>query len=286
MSKIKRPKIGFYGGARSVTGSNFLFETAGGVKVLIDCGLFQGECLCDEKNFADFQYDPASIDALLELLGRVGACRDTTVLVNDETPGTQPLVVRYVSQPHFGKVTISADKQSVVYQPDQDKNGADFFYSTSSDTSWLMGGNLGLGTTTPGAKLGIRGGVVVDDFVYMSSLTATSTTATSTVMFGMALATTTIIDGNTGRLAVGTTTVSQGSVTNALGDPGVTVTGAGSMMNATGTIYLAGGGANGGQIFIKSSNGTGRCIVITATDLGAALGTAGVLTTKTAACPK
>src|SRR3989338_9966011 len=73
----KKLKIGFYGGARSVTGSNFLFETPDGTKILIDCGLFQGECMCDKKNFSDFKYDPKSIDALfvthahLDHIGRI-----------------------------------------------------------------------------------------------------------------------------------------------------------------------------------------------------------------------
>jgi len=50
------------------------------------------------------------------------------VLVNDETPGTNPIEVRYISQPHSGTVTISVDRQSITYAPDQDTNGPDFFH--------------------------------------------------------------------------------------------------------------------------------------------------------------
>lgn len=56
--------ITFYGGTGTVTGANFLFET-GDKKLLIDCGAFERENVCDEANVAPFAYDPASIDALI-----------------------------------------------------------------------------------------------------------------------------------------------------------------------------------------------------------------------------
>ncbi len=73
--------ITFYGGAGSVTGANFLFETEEGGerhRVLIDCGLEQNGKVCPPENFAPFPYDPASIDALfvthghLDHVGRIG----------------------------------------------------------------------------------------------------------------------------------------------------------------------------------------------------------------------
>ena len=57
-------KLTFFGGAGSVTGANFLFET-GGLKVLIDCGLEQGSSFGTNKNYENFGYDPAGIDLLL-----------------------------------------------------------------------------------------------------------------------------------------------------------------------------------------------------------------------------
>src|SRR3989344_4013102 len=56
--------VGFFGGVDAVTGSNFLFE-AGGKRILIDCGLFQGEKFADDRNREKFAFDPASIDVLL-----------------------------------------------------------------------------------------------------------------------------------------------------------------------------------------------------------------------------
>lgn len=56
-------KITFFGGVRTVTGSCTLIE-AGGLRILIDCGLHQGED-ADEKNRAPFPFAPESIGALI-----------------------------------------------------------------------------------------------------------------------------------------------------------------------------------------------------------------------------
>lgn len=57
-------KLSFWGGAGSVTGSNFLVESAK-AKVLVDCGLEQGKEISLESMYGPFPYDPASIDALV-----------------------------------------------------------------------------------------------------------------------------------------------------------------------------------------------------------------------------
>ncbi|WP_297432006.1 MBL fold metallo-hydrolase RNA specificity domain-containing protein [Sulfurimonas sp.] len=51
-----------YGATKEVTGSCHLFEV-GGVKIMIDCGMFQGED--EEKNSEAFYFDPKDIDYLL-----------------------------------------------------------------------------------------------------------------------------------------------------------------------------------------------------------------------------
>lgn len=59
--------ITFARGARRVTGSNFLVTAEDGEKItriLIDCGLSQGEKFCESANKEDFVYDPSTIDAL------------------------------------------------------------------------------------------------------------------------------------------------------------------------------------------------------------------------------
>jgi len=59
--------ITFVRGARRVTGAQFLVETTAEGKttrILVDCGLAQGERFCESVNATTFPYDPASIDAL------------------------------------------------------------------------------------------------------------------------------------------------------------------------------------------------------------------------------
>lgn len=69
-------KITFVGGAQMPTGSNFLVEV-GGKKILIDCGLIQGERYMLPANSEPFAYDVASISALfithshLDHVGRI-----------------------------------------------------------------------------------------------------------------------------------------------------------------------------------------------------------------------
>jgi len=57
-------KLTFYGGAKSVTGSNYLIES-GETKIIVDCGLFQGSKYAEELNYSPFEYNPAEIDYVL-----------------------------------------------------------------------------------------------------------------------------------------------------------------------------------------------------------------------------
>jgi len=71
MSKEKisnRIKLHFYGAAQMVTGSNYLLEIESeseNIKILVDCGLFQGAQHVEEKNYEKFPYDPKEINYLL-----------------------------------------------------------------------------------------------------------------------------------------------------------------------------------------------------------------------------
>ena len=57
-------KLTFYGATRQVTGSNFLLES-GGQKILVDCGLNQGDSFVEKHNFEPFPYNPKEILAVL-----------------------------------------------------------------------------------------------------------------------------------------------------------------------------------------------------------------------------
>ncbi len=56
-------KIGFFGGVGSVTGANFMLDT-GKMKVLVDCGLEQGDRFAMERNSEPFAYNPKDMSYL------------------------------------------------------------------------------------------------------------------------------------------------------------------------------------------------------------------------------
>jgi len=57
-------RVSFYGACREVTGSNILLEGKD-FKVLLECGLFQGYKLSEERNYSKFNFDPSSIDSVV-----------------------------------------------------------------------------------------------------------------------------------------------------------------------------------------------------------------------------
>lgn len=69
-------RLAFLGAARTVTGSEYMVEAAG-ERLLVDCGMYQGEKHLRERNWAEPHFDPESYAALvlththLDHIGRV-----------------------------------------------------------------------------------------------------------------------------------------------------------------------------------------------------------------------
>ena len=57
-------RLSFLGAAKTVTGSQYLLET-GTARVMIDCGMFQGDKALRERNWAEPSYAPASVPHLV-----------------------------------------------------------------------------------------------------------------------------------------------------------------------------------------------------------------------------
>ncbi len=56
-------QLTFYGGTGEATGSNYVLES-GGTKIMVDCGLHQGNHYAERQNFESFAYEPKSINAV------------------------------------------------------------------------------------------------------------------------------------------------------------------------------------------------------------------------------
>lgn len=82
-----RSVLGFYGGAGSVTGANFMLDT-GGAKFLVDCGLEQGDHNVPQVNGDPFQYDPSTVDALMVTHAHADHIGRIPKLVRDGFTGT------------------------------------------------------------------------------------------------------------------------------------------------------------------------------------------------------
>ncbi len=69
-------RLSFFGAARTVTGSMYLVE-AGGRRLLVDAGMFQGDKSLRQRNWVEPEFDPKKVDAIvlthtpIDHLGRV-----------------------------------------------------------------------------------------------------------------------------------------------------------------------------------------------------------------------
>ena len=84
-------KIQFLGAAGTVTGSQYLLST-GTVRILVDCGMFQGSPEEAARNRAGFAYDPATIDAVLLTHAHLDHCGMLPALVKGGFTGPRKLV--------------------------------------------------------------------------------------------------------------------------------------------------------------------------------------------------
>lgn len=87
----QKSTVYFFGGAGTVTGSNFLLqstpEQGRGASFLIDCGLFQGEHSFDDANWKPFPFDPGSITHLINTHAHIDHIGRIPKLVKDGYKG-------------------------------------------------------------------------------------------------------------------------------------------------------------------------------------------------------
>jgi metallo-beta-lactamase family protein len=76
----------FLGAAGTVTGSKYLLETPS-ARVLLDCGLFQGERELRRRNWSRFPVEPATLDAVVVTHAHLDHCGYLPVLVRNGFAG-------------------------------------------------------------------------------------------------------------------------------------------------------------------------------------------------------
>lgn len=91
-------KIGFYGAARTVTGSKHLLTLSNGTQILLDCGMFQGMGTQTSALNTSFGFDPKKVNILLLSHAHVDHCGLIPKLVKEgfrgkiyATPATRAL---------------------------------------------------------------------------------------------------------------------------------------------------------------------------------------------------
>jgi len=71
---IAHMKLKFWGAAQTVTGSQHLLELDNGKRILLDCGLYQGQDELSENFNYEFSADPSSIDTLVLSHAHIDHC--------------------------------------------------------------------------------------------------------------------------------------------------------------------------------------------------------------------
>lgn len=116
-------KLTFCGGAKEVTGANYLIESQG-KKILIDCGLVQGEKSGEEQNFEEFLYDAKEIDAVFVTHAHI------------DHVGRLPLLRRrgfkgriYVTAPAKDLLMLALNDAQEILEEEAERNGHGVLYS-------------------------------------------------------------------------------------------------------------------------------------------------------------
>lgn len=135
-------KLSFHGAAGEVTGSCTLIETPS-TRVLVDCGLFQGNGQAHDRNMAPFEFDPSTIDAVILTHAHIDHIGRLPKLVKEGFKGrvfaTHPtrllakLMWRDAAQ--VMKDDARRFKRSVIYTPQDVLPAFDLLHGVRYDTT-------------------------------------------------------------------------------------------------------------------------------------------------------
>lgn len=145
-------KLGFYGAAGEVTGSNFILET-GKYRVLVDCGLFQGARMAEKHNYQPLAYNPQDIDVIILTHAHLDHC------------GRLPLLWKLGYRGKIYSTPASCDLAELIMtdaagimQEEAQEDGHEPLYLTSH----VVGAVSGFSPVEYGQKIEVLPGVMVE----------------------------------------------------------------------------------------------------------------------------
>lgn len=116
-------RLSFHGGVRGVTGSCFLLETSES-KILVDCGMFQGQRLVAKENLDKFEFDPKEIDAVLVTHAHYDHTGRIPILMRQGFKGKV-----YMTPPTKALAILVLEDAQRVMEDNAEKDGDPILYS-------------------------------------------------------------------------------------------------------------------------------------------------------------
>lgn len=160
----------FLGAARTVTGSKFLVDTDE-FRVMVDCGLFQGERLWRRRNWEPLAVDPAKVDAVVITHAHLDHSGYLPLLVKNgfagpayctpETAELAAIILRdsaHIAESDAAYADVrgySKHKPALpLYDSSDAEKAIDLLTTLEHDTPTIIGGEVGLELRSAGHILG------------------------------------------------------------------------------------------------------------------------------------
>ena len=107
-------KLTFLGAAKEVTGSCYLLEYEK-IKILIDCGIWQGTKFTEDRNYKPFSFDPKQINYVILTHAHLDHCGRIPKLYKD---GFQGKIITTQATADFAKLMLKDSAHVIKEEAD------------------------------------------------------------------------------------------------------------------------------------------------------------------------